>query len=179
MDSDRRTSAMRPARIPPSTGRRRPRALLALALGALLTGVSVAEAQETALTVLLDRAQIMAYPAATETIIVGNPIIADVTMLRNTGQVILTGKGFGDTNLLFLDGHGAILQEARLRVREAPAMMVVQRGIDRETYACHPRCEPTVALGDSSAFLQRTIGDIQARNAQASGAAAAPSNAPH
>jgi prepilin-type processing-associated H-X9-DG protein len=115
----------------------------------------------------------MPYPDTTETIVVGNPIVADVTMLRNTGQVILTGKGFGDTNLLFLDGHGTVLQEARLRVREAPSMMVVQRGIERETYACHPRCEPTVALGDSSSFLQRSIADIQARNAQAAGAATA------
>ncbi|WP_165361154.1 pilus assembly protein N-terminal domain-containing protein [Lichenibacterium ramalinae] len=170
---------MRPARIPPSMGRRRPRALLALAFGALLAGASAAQAQETALTVLLDRAQIMAYPPTTATIIVGNPIIADVTMLRNTGQVILTGKGFGDTNLLFLDGHGAILQEARIRVRESPSVMVVQRGVDRETFACHPRCEPTVALGDSTAFLQRTIGDIQARNAQATGAAAATGGGQH
>lgn len=169
---------MRPAGISPSTARitRRPR--LGLALGALLLAAAPAAAEETGVTVLLDRAQIMPYPASTETIIVGNPIIADVTMLRNTGEVILTGKGFGDTNLLFLDGHGKVLKEARIRVREAPAMMVVQRGVDRETYACHPRCEPTVALGDSSAFLQRTIGDIQARNAQATGAAQAPGAAP-
>ena len=165
---------MRRARRLPSMKRARLRALSGLGLAALLAGAGAAFAQETALTVLLDRAQIMAYPGATETIIVGNPIIADVTMLRNTGQVILTGKGFGDTNLLFLDGHGTVLQEARIRVREAPSMMVVQRGVDRETYACHPRCEPTVALGDSSTFLQRTIGDIQARNAQATGAATAP-----
>ncbi|MGI3901697.1 MAG: pilus assembly protein N-terminal domain-containing protein [Janthinobacterium lividum] len=136
-------------------------------------------ADEKTVTILLDRAQIMAYPADTETIIVGNPIIADVTMLRNTGQVILTGKGFGDTNLLFLNGRGAVMGEARLRVREAPSVMVVQRGMDRETYACHPRCEPTVSLGDSTAFMQRSIGDLQARNSQASGAAAAASAQPH
>ena len=170
---------MRRARISPSMTRARPRSLLGLALGALLAGAGPSQAQETALTVLLDRAQIMAYPDTTETIIVGNPIIADVTMLRNTGQVILTGKGFGDTNLLFLDGHGTVLQEARIRVREAPSMMVVQRGVDRETYACHPRCEPTVALGDSSSYLPRTIGDIQARNAQATGAATAPGSGQH
>jgi Flp pilus assembly secretin CpaC len=134
---------------------------------------AVAQADERQVTVQLDRAQIMAYPPETETIIVGNPIIADVTMLRNTGQVILTGKGFGDTNLLFLDSHGAMVGEARLRVREAPSVMVVQRGMDRETYACHPRCEPTVSLGDSTAFMQRSIGDLQSRNSQASGAAAA------
>lgn len=165
---------MRSARETPSgAGTRRRPLLQALALAGLLCGVAPALAQQSTVTVLLDRAQIMPYPDTTETIVVGNPIVADVTMLRNTGQVILTGKGFGDTNLLFLDGHGTVLQEARLRVREAPSMMVVQRGVERETYACHPRCEPTVALGDSSSFLQRSISDIQARNAQAAGAATA------
>ena len=165
---------MRSARETPSGARTRRRPLgQALALVGLLCGVAPAFAQPATVTVLLDRAQIMPYPDTTETIVVGNPIVADVTMLRNTGQVILTGKGFGDTNLLFLDGHGTVLQEARLRVREAPSMMVVQRGVERETYACHPRCEPTVALGDSTSFLQRSISDIQARNAQAAGAATA------
>ena len=146
--------------------------LAALCVGAALLGSAPARADETGMTLMLDRAQVMAYPPATETVVVGNPIIADVTMLRDTGQVILTGKGFGDTNLLFLDGHGNVLRETRLRVQEAPSMMVVQRGTDRETYACHPRCEPTVALGDSSAFLGRTTGDIQLRNSIATGASA-------
>jgi len=163
---------MRSARETPAGATKRRRHIgQALALVALLCGAAPVSAQQATVTVLLDRAQIMPYPDTTETIVVGNPIVADVTMLRNTGQVILTGKGFGDTNLLFLDGHGTVLQEARLRVREAPSMMVVQRGVDRETYACHPRCQPTVALGDSSSFLQRSISDIQARNAQAAGAA--------
>lgn len=164
---------MRSARETPSgAGKRQGHFARALVLVAVLCGAAPAHAQPVTVTVLLDRAQIMPYPDTTETIVVGNPIVADVTMLRNTGQVILTGKGFGDTNLLFLDGHGTVLQEARLRVREAPSMMVVQRGLDRETYACHPRCQPTVALGDSSTFLQHSIADIQARNAQAAGAAA-------
>ena len=175
---------MRPVRTtPPSQATRRPRRVkgwAASALAVALVGTAgAAGAAETTVTVMLDRAQIMAYPADTETVIVGNPIIADVTMLRNTGRVILTGKGFGDTNLLFLDGHGTLLSEARIRVRESPSMMVVQRGTDRETYACHPRCEPTVALGDASTFLQRSIGDIQARNSQASGAASAAGSPPH
>ena len=157
------------------------RSAAAFAILFLLAGpcTTAASAEEKTLTVLLDRAQVMAYPAETETVIVGNPIIADVTMLRNTGQVILTGKGFGDTNLLFLNGRGAVVGEARLRVREAPSVMVVQRGMERETYACHPRCEPTVSLGDSSTFMKRTIDDLQSRNSQASGAAAISSAQPH
>ncbi len=176
---------MRVARITPWAGRpgweSSPLRIALALMAALSCCAGNARADETTVTVMLDRAQIIAYPSTTETVVVGNPIIADVAMLRNTGQVILTGKGFGDTNLLFLDGRGKVLEQARIRVREAPSVMVVQRGTDRETYACHPRCEPTVALGDSSTFLQRSIADIQSRNAQASGAAAASGavNQPH
>ena len=172
---------MRSTRITPSRGRNGPPGRwlwAALSLAAALLGEPrLAAAADVTVTVMLDRAQLVPFPDATETVIVGNPIIADITMLRNTGQVIVTGKGFGDTNLLFIDGHGALLSELRLRVREAPAMMVVQRGMDRETYACHPRCQPTVALGDSTAYLTRSISDIQSRNAQATGAAAAGAQA--
>ena len=189
MRSARKTSSEEPTGASSASGKRpaaRPwRLRLPSAVAVVIVTLLVAPcstaalADERPVTVLLDRAQVMAYPPDTETVIVGNPIIADVTMLRNTGQVILTGKGFGDTNLLFLDGRGAVVGEARLRVREAPSVMVVQRGMDRETYACHPRCEPTVSLGDSTTFMQRSISDLQSRNAQASGAAAAASSQPH
>ena len=169
---------MRSARVMP---RRRPPLRLRWAASVVAAcaaiGATPAAAVERIVTVLLDRAQVMSFPPDTTTVIVGNPIIADIAMLRNTGQVIVTGKGFGDTNLVFLDSRGAVLSEARLRVREPDAMMVVQRGMDRETYACHPRCQPTVTLGDSSTFLQRSINDIQTRNAQATGAAASSATA--
>ena len=105
----------------------------------LMAAAGPASAADATVTVMLDRAQVMRFPPSTETVVVGNPIIADVTMLRNSGEVILTGRGYGETNLLFLDGAGRLLSEAVLRVREAPSMMVVQRGTDRETYACQPR----------------------------------------
>ncbi len=141
---------------------------------------SAALAVERMVYVTLDRAQVMPFPADTETVVVGNPIIADVTMLKNTGQIILTGRGYGETNLVFLDRHGAILSEAKLKVREAlETTVIVQRGMDRESYACQPRCQPTVSLGDSSNYLQKTISDIQARNGLASGAAAAAAAPSH
>ncbi len=169
---------MRSGRITPSSGgaprRRRnaPWAVLWIA-GALLGAPSASSAVEATVYVTLDRAQVMPYPVDTETIVVGNPIIADVTMLKNSGQIILTGRGYGETNLVFLDRHGAVLAEARLRVRESRTLLVVQRGLDRESYACQPRCQPAVSLGDDSIFLKNAITDIQLRNGLASGAAAA------
>lgn len=154
----------------PRSGRWRSAAVLT---AVLLSWGRNAAAADPAVTVMLDRAQVMAIPADTETVIVGNPIIADVTMLRNSGKVILTGKGYGETNLLFLDRSGTVLSQSVLRVREPSSMMVVQRGPDRETYACQPRCQPTVTLGDTTVFFQRSIADIQSRNGVASGLASA------
>ena len=79
-------------------------------------GFPLPGAAEGLMTVSLDRAKVFKYPANTETIIVGNPIIADVTMLKNSGRLVLTGKGFGETNLVFLDHDGTVLSESRLRV---------------------------------------------------------------
>ncbi len=164
------SSAIPPSR--PGPGRWRLAAALTAAV-LVLGSVGDAAAADRAVTVMLDRAQVMSFPAGTETVIVGNPVIADVTMLKNSGEIILTGKGYGETNLLFLDRSGSILSETILRVREPSSVMVVQRGAERETYACQPRCQPTVTLGDSTTYMQRSISDIQARNGVASGLASA------
>lgn len=152
--------------------------LAALVAALIVSSAGTALAADTAVTVLLDRAQVMRFPPSTETVVVGNPIIADVTMLKNSGEVILTGRGYGDTNLLFIDGSGRILSEAALRVREPPSMVVVQRGAERETYACQPRCQPTVTLGDNHEFFQGNVKDVKTRNGLASGAAASSGGAP-
>ena len=139
---------------------------------AMLAAVLVSEAaspcaaQDT-MTVSLDKAKVFKYPPNTETIVVGNPIIADVTMLKNSGMLILTGKGFGETNLVFLDRAGTILSESSLRVEPSAALVTVQRGMDRESYSCHPRCEPSVSLGDASNFLKDAGSEITARNSLA------------
>jgi Flp pilus assembly secretin CpaC len=145
-------------------------------VGLVLAAAEVSPcAAQSAMTVSLDKAKVFRYPPNTETIIVGNPIIADVTMLKNSGILILTGKGFGETNLVFLDRAGAVLAEKRLTVEPSGALVTVQRATDRMSYSCHPRCEPTVTLGDSETFMKEAAGGITARNGLAGqGTAAAP-----
>ena len=162
----------------PSTRWRRA-ALIPLSLAAALACGLPARAAEPVVTVTLDRAEVMRLPAGTETIVVGNPIIADVTMLKGAGQLILTGKGFGETNLVFLDRQGDILTQALLRVRQSSSTLVVQRGVDRETYSCTPRCQPTVSLGDAPTYMKGAIENIDKRNAEASGAAASATPGAH
>lgn len=116
------------------------------------------------MSVQLDRATLMKLPDRVETIVVGNPIIADVTMLKRNGLVVITGKGFGQTNVIFLDGNGQKQTELLVNVQEAHGLLTVQRGLDRESYSCLPRCEPTIALGDATKFMSDASSQISSRN---------------
>jgi Flp pilus assembly secretin CpaC len=136
------------------------------ALAALLVALPLlaGAARAETLVVLTDRAKIIKLPEKTKTVIVGNPIIADVTLGKD-GLVILTGKSFGSTNLIALDSTGAILNESTVQVRQASEnTIVMQRGMDRETYSCTPSCMPTVALGDETKYFTDTGAASTMRN---------------
>jgi Flp pilus assembly secretin CpaC len=125
------------------------------------------------ITVTLDQAKIISLPDGASTIIIGNPIVADVTMLKRNNQMILTGKGFGETNLIALDQSGAAVGESIVRVVAPKTNLVVQRGLERQSYSCAPRCEPTVQLGDTSSYMTEVGAQITQRN-QLSQPAGAP-----
>jgi hypothetical protein len=127
------------------------------------------EARAEAVTVTVDHAKVLRLPEKAQTVIVGNPAIADVTVQRN-GVMIVTGKSYGVTNLIALDATGALLAESSVRVGAASdSILTVQRGLDRESYSCTPDCQPSAQLGDSKAFFDGTTGQSGARNAAATG----------
>ena len=78
----------------------------ALAFAAALAVLPVdGQAQDSAVQVMTDRAKVFRIDAPADTVIVGNPAIADVTMYdRQT--VVVTGKLYGTTNLVILDAKG-------------------------------------------------------------------------
>lgn len=117
--------------------------------------------------VLIDRAKVIRLPDRTQTVIVGNPLIADVTLQRG-GIAVLTGKSYGVTNLIALDPSGAMLAESLVSV-QAPteAMVTVQRGLERETYSCNPHCQRSLLLGDSNAYFTEVGAQAERRNALA------------
>lgn len=117
--------------------------------------------------VTLDKAKVIRMPAHAQTIVVGNPSIADVTALKIEGLAVVTGKGFGETNMIFLDRTGAAVEESNVTVVAGNWQITVQRGNSRESYSCRPRCEPTVALGDDQVFSSVTSAQITSRNALA------------
>lgn len=139
---------------------------LSLALAGLLCASSLPAraAEEDTILVHLDKAKVLQLPDKTSTIIVGNPIIADVTLLKRTNRMVITGKGFGQTNLIALDASGNAIGESLIQVVTDDTSLVVQRGMDRESYNCAPACQPTVKLGDSATYMGAVAGQIQNRN---------------
>ncbi|MGH1571511.1 pilus assembly protein N-terminal domain-containing protein [Methylobacterium sp. P31] len=140
----------------------------------LLTGFAAAAGQSEPLpvvTVLVDNAKVIRLPEKTSTVIVGNPIIAEVTPQKN-GVLVLTGKSFGSTNLIALDNAGAMIAETMIRVEASQdSTITVQRGLDRESLSCTPNCQPAVQLGDSATYFGATSGQADARRKLATGGA--------
>jgi len=132
-------------------------------------GVGAASATESTnlddvLRITIDQAKVAKVPAGTATLVIGNPMIADVTMLKGGVGMVVTGKGFGQTNLIAIDADGNILDEKQLRVEPGNTTLVVQRGDSRASYSCNPNCMPTVQLGDDEKVFGDAGSQIQARN---------------
>lgn len=143
-----------------------------LAIAASAIGPARAAPQESqieSVLVLVDHAKVVRLPEKAQTVIVGNPAIADVSVQRN-GIMVVTGKSFGVTNLIALDGTGALLAESLVRVGAASdAMLTVQRGMDRESYSCTPVCQPSAQLGDAPKYFGEVGSQASSRSAQATG----------
>jgi Flp pilus assembly secretin CpaC len=125
--------------------------LLALAIaGPLRPAAALAEASPNAISVSVDQAKLIKLPDRVATIVVGNPLIADVT-LQNGGVLVVTGKGYGATNFIAMDRSGQVLVDRQIQVNGPPSdqLVTVYRGVDRETYSCMPVCQKRVTLGDA------------------------------
>ena len=133
----------------------------------LAAGASPARAETSMIAVTLDQAKIGRLPPGTITLIVGNPMIADVTMLKNNNTMVITGKGFGQTNLIAIDGEGSLIEEEQIQVVPARTVLVLQNGSSRISYACNPACMPTVQLGDDDKTFKDVGDQISTRNGYA------------
>jgi hypothetical protein len=121
--------------------------LLAAVILAAAAGGAIAEEP---ISVQLDQAKILKLPDRAATVVIGDPLIADLS-LQPGGLAVITGKSYGATNVVVLDKSSAVLMEKTVEVKgpEEP-IVVVYRGETRQTYSCTPDCSPRVTLGDTS-----------------------------
>ncbi|MEO3997561.1 pilus assembly protein N-terminal domain-containing protein [Mesorhizobium sp. CAU 1732] len=91
--------------------------------------------------VLMNQAKIVKLSRPADTIVVGNPAIADASV-QDASTIVLTGKGFGVTNLVILDRDGHPIVDEQIVVSRHFANSVrVYRRSEVQTLSCTPFCE--------------------------------------
>lgn len=142
-------------------------AALAASALALTLGVGAAALD---LTVPVDHARAVRLSEAASAVIVGNPVIADVTP-HDENMFLITGKSFGSTNIIALDQDGRQIYSAEIRVVGANGgRLTVHRGLARESYHCVGACERIPVPGDFvesfDNVLSSTMKTIDAANSE-------------
>jgi Flp pilus assembly secretin CpaC len=127
--------------------------LFGVIAAALSTGAAQSLGAETAdddnFVVLIDQASLLTLDRSAAQIVVGNPSIADVSV--QSGKVlVVTGKSFGETNLIAIDAEGRVIASRLLIVQEPrTGFVTLYRGAARQTLHCAPYCTPQLVIGDA------------------------------
>lgn len=119
-------------------------AVLALCGGA-------AQAASPALVAPIDQATTIALPRGTRDVLIGNPAIADVSVL-DISKAMVVGRSYGVTNLIVIDQLGRTVLERQVVVSAPSAGRVsVIRGGRVDDYACAGGCERAGSEGTAAA----------------------------
>jgi len=124
----------------------------------LACGSAWAETQPGApISVKVNMARILRIAAPAATVIIGNPGVADVT-IQDPQTLVLTGKSYGQTNVIVLDSRGEPVADTVVEVVQASAdTLTVYQGQSRTSLSCSPVCQPTIMLGDDVTYTQQTL----------------------
>lgn len=144
------------------------------AYSAPVSGDEPDEVVQQSLVVLVDHLSRVGFDDVVKTVLVGNPAIADVTMISKF-EAVITAKTVGATNIFFLDPEGRALGDFEVVVREGEERRVVlRRGPGKtELFQCAPRCERTLSQIDSAESYTELSTVVAGENDFARNAAAA------
>lgn len=112
--------------------------------------VGAAQAGSSEMNLGLDEVHALTFRAPVATVYVGNPAVADITMV-DTRHAFVQGKSYGRTNIVALNERGGKVYASFVNVVGGTRddTVVLNRGIQRVTYTCTAtRCEPTPTPGD-------------------------------
>lgn len=113
----------------------------AAVLTACAAMLAVPAGASEAIQVLMNQAKIVKLARPADTIVIGNPDIADASV-QDASTIVLTGKGFGVTNLVILDADGVPIVDEQIVVSRHFANSVrVYRRAEVQTLSCAPYCE--------------------------------------
>ena len=107
----------------------------------------------------MDNVTLVAFKQPVTTVYVGNPSIANITMV-DTRHAFVLGKRFGATNLIALGSDKSIVvnEPVLVTARHADAVTVF-RGSSTFNYSCSDfHCETRPAPGDPKTYFDNTEG---------------------
>lgn len=118
---------------------------MALKSIALLVGLvampTTTLADTSSIEVVMNQAKIVKLARPADTIVIGNPEIADAAV-QDATTIVLTGKGFGVTNLVVLDIDGQpVVDEQVVVSRQTVDSVRIYRRANVQTLSCTPYCE--------------------------------------
>lgn len=120
-------------------------------LGAVLISIAVlavpavGAAQSARLSVEIDQAARVQLRGAAGSVIVGNPLIADVTVV-DANTLYITGKGYGVTEIVAVDSNGRTVFQSEVVVTAGSGggRVRVWRGGQATEMACAASCSPSL-----------------------------------
>lgn len=128
-----------------------------LAAGTMLASLAPALADSAPVSVKVNMARILRIDAPAATVIIGNPGVADVT-IQDPQTLVLTGKSYGQTNLIVLDGTGNPIADTMINVvQDLADVVTVYMGSGRQSYSCEPVCQSIIMIGDDSGFTGEAV----------------------
>jgi Flp pilus assembly secretin CpaC len=106
--------------------------------------------------VTIDQARLVSFPEPVKTVYVGNPWIADVSMVDPQHAFVL-GKTFGVTNMIALSADGKLVSNQQVTVLNNAAAVTVNLGAAQFNYMCtHVHCESSPRPGDPQVYAQNS-----------------------
>ncbi len=117
----------------------------ALASAAVLLTPATGTAQTGSLNIEIDQAQRVQLRGPAGSVIVGNPAIADVTVV-DSNTLYITGKGYGVTEIVAVDTIGRTVFQSQIVVTDGTGSgrVRVWRGGQATEMACAASCSPTM-----------------------------------
>lgn len=111
----------------------------------------------------MDEVRTLTFAKPIATIYVGNPSIADITMIDARHAFVL-GKAYGRTNIVALNHDGLQVYNERIDVAQGSTeTLTLNRGAQRVTYNCNSgRCEPSPTPGDGKDAFAEMSGQLNA-----------------
>ena len=128
----------------------------AMLIAVAMLAAAPASASET-IRVVINQAKIVKLARPADTIVIGNPNIADASV-QDASTIVLTGKGFGVTNLVILDRNGMPIVDEQIVVSRSVADSVrVYRRANVQTLSCTPYCESSYK-SEAEQMSENTLG---------------------